>query len=154
MTRGFQKSDIGAAQVMLKVSGDMVLFVLLAADGTVNRMGNGYPDDPDKDLFIGRASDPLFTQFMNAIPQGALVPGRTYTLPGEHRGLECELLIQFLTHDGQTLGVGFTYGTESDGPPADVQNLVIRAVELTNPWHREQKTLSAKARGSSASGPS
>jgi len=49
-------SDISGLSITLDVNEKPSLFILLAADGTINRMGSGTGGDTGGELFIGRTS--------------------------------------------------------------------------------------------------
>lgn len=130
-----QRADVTAIQVVLNVGGQPSLYIRFADDGTVNRMGNGSVNPGAAGMYIGKSKDPLFRQFLEALPDALFtIPGRTFQVPGEQRGAACELLMQMLTRDGRVIGAGFAYGSESQGPPPDVRALVLKAVELTDHW--------------------
>ena len=45
--------SVARIMVVLECDGDQVLFILLADDGTINRMGTGTEDNREQGLFIG-----------------------------------------------------------------------------------------------------
>jgi hypothetical protein len=54
--------SINAIMVKLDVAGRQALFIVLANDGLVNRLGTGAVTNTENDLFIGRTNDPVFAQ--------------------------------------------------------------------------------------------
>src|SRR5262249_33807988 len=46
--------------VTLKVGGEQSLFIMLGADGSINRVGTGAVDNAERDMFIGRTDPALF----------------------------------------------------------------------------------------------
>ena len=55
-------SHIVILTITLEIASKQALFVLLAKDGTVNRMGSGSPSTADGHLFIGRTAPPLLPE--------------------------------------------------------------------------------------------
>src|SRR5208337_3002515 len=49
-----EMADIAALAITLDVDERPSLFILLSADGSINRMGSGSLEDTDRELFIGR----------------------------------------------------------------------------------------------------
>lgn len=130
--------------VTLTIDGAQVLFVLLAEDGTVNRMGDGSINCSDRDLFIGLSKEPLFARFMETVDPAMFAHKGAYDIP-KKEGKPCELRVLFGLKDSDAgEGFQFRYGSESQGPPREIRGLVVRAVELTNPWHIQQKNAKTK----------
>lgn len=130
--------------VSLKADEVQVLFVLLAEDGTVNRMGDGSLECRDSDLFIGQATEPLFERFMEAVDPAIFGSAGAYETR-EKTGKPCELQMVFGLRGSQASdGFWFRYGSESQGPPQEICDLVLRLVTLTNSWHAQQKALANK----------
>ena len=48
--------EIAAILVTLRVNEEESLFVLVAADGSINRLGTGSVNNTDRDLFIGKTT--------------------------------------------------------------------------------------------------
>ena len=127
---------------MLKINNNTALFILLADDGTMNRMGDGSLTNDDHQMFIGiNREQPLFSRFVSRISPEMLKEQGAYELPNR-KGAECELTL-LLGYRGsdRTAGFKFVYGAESQGPPRDISDLVRYAAELTAPWHEEQKRM-------------
>jgi hypothetical protein len=132
-------SEFDKALVTLKVNNDTALFILLAEDGTVNRMGDGSISNTDHEMFIGLNREPLFARFMSRVTQEMLKHQGAYELPNR-KGANCELTL-LLGYRGseRSAGFKFIYGSESQGPPREIAELVRYAAELTTPWHEEQR---------------
>lgn len=139
-------SDFDKALVTLKINQDTALFILLAEDGTVNRMGDGSLAKEDRDMFIGINREPLFNRFIARVTPEMLKQKGAYQVPN-HKGAECELIL-LLGYRGseKVAGFKFLYGSESQGPPPEIADLVRYALELTNPWHEEQKRQTKAAK--------
>lgn len=125
--------------VGLTIDGAQVLFVMLAADGTVNRLGDGSIGCTDRDMFIGRTQDPLFAEFMASVDTAIFAHQGSYDVP-EKTGKLCQLRVLFGLKDSEACeGFEFRYGSDSQGAPREIANLVIKAVQMTNAWHAAQK---------------
>jgi hypothetical protein len=122
------KGDIRYVSISLRVDGELVLLVILAADGSVNRVSDGR-------MYMGKAEEPLFARFMEKVSDEMLShAGSMYVAPGDHLGSACKLTFQFATAEGQKSGFSFRYGLESFGLPPEIWDLVTCARELTDPW--------------------
>ena len=137
------KEQIRTVFVSLKVDDKVRLFVLLCADGTVNRQGRGSAEDFDGNLYIGKAQEPLFQHFMSNVNDEIFAHAGVYNVPNQ-KGKTCELKLLFGTEEGET-GFEFNYGSESQGPPEDINNLIREAVRLTEPWFQQQKGIAKKS---------
>lgn len=73
------------------------------------------------------------------------IPDEIFTMqPGRYdldprRGIDCTLTLVFGGEAGEGAQQGefvlqFRYGSKSEGPPAEIADLVRRAIELTDPW--------------------
>lgn len=124
----------------LTIDGAQALYVLLAEDGTVNRLGDGSIDCSDRDMLIGRTSEPLFAEFMAAVDPAIFAHKGAYDIAKKEAKL-CELRLLFgLRGSDACEGFQFRYGLDSQGPPKEIRDLVVKAVALTNAWHAQQKT--------------
>jgi hypothetical protein len=131
--------------ITLQVANNQALFILLASDGTINRLGDGSPDCKDHDLYIGQTDTiPIIEELKASIsPEMIEFLHRTYDAP-EKKGRICHLKIGLKTDSIET-GVDFIYGEHSMGVPTEFARVVTKAVQLTNPWHASQKRASAQA---------
>jgi hypothetical protein len=138
------RDSIAAILVELIVEDRQALFALLAEDGLVNRLGTGAVDNAERDLFIGRATEPLFAELRARIRPEWMAHQGEYDVP-EKAGATCTLLVAFKGRDGEEAGFRFIYGSESQGPPGDICDFVTAAVRLTDPWFERQKQLTKAA---------
>jgi len=134
------KDTVESIMITLEVGSKQSLFILLAADGSLNRLGTGSAENTDNDMFIGVTKKTLFKKLRKKIPQEWFDNLGRYEI-SEKKGLPCELTILMKHTDGQESGIQFLYGTESQGPPEDIVQFVSEAVKLTNPWHEAQKKM-------------
>src|SRR5207244_13397987 len=58
-------SDIVAINITLQVNGESALFILLAEDGTLNRLGTGSAQNQEHDMFIGVTGEPIFSYLLS-----------------------------------------------------------------------------------------
>jgi hypothetical protein len=136
--------DITGVAMSLKVEEELSLFALLAADGSINRLGTGAVDNTEKEMFIGVISDPKAFQNLRAqISPGLFkwIGGRADQTP---KGKICELTIWLFLPNKEESTIYFKYGSESIGPPPEVGRLVLAAIEVTNPWYEQSKAGIAK----------
>jgi hypothetical protein len=133
-------SDITAVHITLEIDGKQSLFVLLSQDGTVNRLGTGAVNNAENDLFIGISSEPLIEQAKQSLTDDMLDHMGGYDVP-DQKGASCKLSIGFQFADGGENGFGFSYGSESQGPPQEITQFVVAAVEATEPWYQSQKKM-------------
>jgi hypothetical protein len=139
-------SEFDKVLIDLRIDGKTALFILLTEDGTVNRMGSGCKGNTDRGMFIGRNREPLFSRFMARITPELLRNQGAYELPNRE-GAECELtLLCGYRGSERSAGFQFIYGSESQGPPREIAELVEYAAELTTPWHEEQKRIAGEAK--------
>lgn len=135
--------DTKILTITLKCEEKQVLFVLIANDGTVNRLGDGSYECEDKNLYIGISTNNLFEKTKQFVTQEmSECVGELYTC-NEIKGKKCEMTIIY-TGDNFETGVRFVYGDLSERPPMIFRDLVKKAVEYTDPWWGEQKRISKK----------
>jgi hypothetical protein len=131
--------------ISLSIDGVQTLFVLLAEDGTVNRLGDGFAGCPDHNLYIGPSSEPLFAEFMASVDPAIFSHQGFHDMPVK-QGKSCELQVMFgLKGSDKCEGFRFCYGSESVGPPPVIWDWVLKAISLTSGWHAEWKNARSKA---------
>jgi hypothetical protein len=136
--------DIAGVAITLLVRSEQVLFVLLASDGTVNRMGTGSAQCTERHLFIGRTSQPLLPSLLANLTDEMLRFTGGYDVPNQ-QGDSCRLSIALKFTDGTEDGFGFAYGSRSQGPPTEISAFVRAAVSITDPWYSQQKAMVSNA---------
>ena len=139
----FKEEDVTGLAVTLKVEEDLSLLVLLAADGSINRLGTGTVNNIEKEMFMGIADPKLFETIRRHINSDVLrwIGVRADQAP---KGKLCELTIYLFLSNKEERAIYFRYGSESIGPPPEVSRLVLAAIEITNPWHEQFKAGVAK----------
>lgn len=139
-------ADIYTIGITLDVNAERLLFLLLSTDGSINRQGSGTFKNKNHDLFIGRTPDPaifgsvrshLTDDMLRAGEQAGLL-GHTFQFDNQ-RGAPCKLEVRFFFKDGTSAGsFAYLYGSESEGPPSFLTDLVRAAVCETEPWYQQQ----------------
>jgi hypothetical protein len=135
--KGITTADLNSCFIEGKVRDDTVVLILLARDGSINRMGDGSTSPADRTLYIGMQPEPLFDSLMDAVPEELL------QLPGgraedrDRTGTDCTLSIMFGLSAGTARTYEVVFGSES-GPPVDLQAIYQRVLALTEPWWNDQ----------------
>lgn len=132
--------NITAIMVSLKVDSKSSLFVMLAKDGSINRFGTGSENNTENSMYIGITKPDAFEKLMKQIDSKVFNWEGVYRSP-DIKGKTCELTVGFQLSDGTEIGSEWTYGTQSQGPPSEIGNFVISAVEATETWYEEQKKI-------------
>ncbi len=127
-------NDIAGIVIRLLVEGEHALFIMLGADGCINRMGSGEVDNHEHDMFIGKTDPALFQGLRQQIgPKLFNWFGQQRADP-HPRGKICELIVGLKHADGKESWTGWRYGSESLGPPPEVRQFVIAAISATDSW--------------------
>ncbi len=135
------QDELDGIIVRLQAGEDQCLFIMLGADGSINRLGTGDVDNTEQDLFIGRTDPALFRDLVQSItPELLNWCGQSLADP-EPQGKECELTVGFRWLGGKEAFTCWRYGTESDGPPPEIQEFVGAAMRGTDPWFSKQKAM-------------
>jgi len=136
-------AGITGISVTLDVEEKHSLFILLAADGSINRLGTGTADNTENHLFIGKTKPAIFESVRSHVtPEMWDVMGRAFW-DKNPLGPSCKLTILFHFKDGKSNGFEFRYGAESEGPPREVADFVRAAVSATDPWYEDFKQAAA-----------
>lgn len=137
-------ADVLGIAITLEINGKASLFVRLAADGTINRMGKGTRDTTDRELFIGRVDGAIFQAVLSHVTEDMLkTTGQTFQTETQ-RGDVCKLTVGFLFKDSTSGGFALLYGSNSAGVPGDVRSLVTAAVRETDQWYENFKRNTAQ----------
>ena len=128
-----------ATTIELNIDDESSLVILLHKDGTINRKGDG-TQEIDPNFYIGIQQDSIFTKLTKTItPDFESLLNGVYEDP-DKKGKTCMLEIT-LSDGKETKGVRYTYGFESMGPPKPIVDYVLKAIELTDPWFKEQAKM-------------
>lgn len=139
------KDKLDNCLVSLDVGNKNALFIVLAKDGTICRRGNGNPNK-DFELLKGTSDLEHFQAFMMTVNEDILqFSGFFEQTP--IIGRPCKLMIVFSGPHGEEAGFKVEYGEDSQGPPADIVEMLINAVKLTDPWYEEELARSHSSNG-------
>ena len=131
-------ADVHDLLIDLEVNADRLLFILLSADGSINRIGSGNFKDKNRDMFIG-VTDPAIFERMRSHLTEAMLQSLGHSFQRQNlRGAPCKLTLMFQFNDGTSGRSEYLYGSESEGPPSDVVDFVKAAVRETEGWYQEQ----------------
>jgi len=139
--------DISLIRIELDINNKQSLYILLAKDGSISRLGHGHIDEPDQTLYIGETEEPLFEQLLSAVsPSWSQDLNHLYIIPNDDesqiKGAHCKLVIDFQFPD-EFKRIEFHYGSDSEGLPPDIYDFIQTAIELTNNWiEKEYKYIS------------
>ncbi len=138
-------ADVKGISISLTINEIPALFILLAEEGLINRMGTGSLNNTEDALFVGPGDPAIFQQVRSRLTQGIL-----QMLGGEFhceniRGASCRLTIAFQFKDNTSDGLAFLYGSQSGGPPKEIRIFVIAAGFLTESGYEEFKRTAAKS---------
>jgi hypothetical protein len=122
--------------ITLEVGNKTTLLILLSKDGTIHRKGNGSAE-VDLPLATGYSPDGHFEALMMTVDEQVFDYSGVLKMP-ERLGTECRLTIIFQGAREVDLSFRVVYGLESVGPPAELVQILINAVKLTEPWYMEQ----------------
>ncbi|HKF01894.1 MAG TPA: hypothetical protein VKB49_06250 [Candidatus Sulfotelmatobacter sp.] len=130
-----RRDDVCGFSVDLEINDKRSLFILLGADGSINRLGTGTLENTENGLFIGK-TDPGIFQAVRAQLSTEVFQflGGQFQLKNP-AGASCKLTIAFQFNDNSSNGFVFLYGAESEGPPIEVANLVRAAVRQSDSWY-------------------
>ena len=119
------------------------LYLYCSQRTDINRLGTVTIDNKENDLYIGITKDQLFEHAITYITDDILKYMGSYDIP-DKKGLACRLSIGIQFNDEEENGFGFSYGSESEGPPDEISELLIAAVQITDPWYQSQKKIPKK----------
>ena len=131
-------AQIEALAIALEVDGQATLELALTRDGEISRCGNGVPDAQEHSTVTGTGSAELFRQALRQLSDPLLEHFGRYDLP-EKEGFHCRLELSFRFEDGEQNGFAFHYGSDSQGPPQEINHFVAAAVEITEPWYARNR---------------
>ena len=140
------EKDITAIMVRLLVDGEQSLFIMLGDEGSITRAGTGTVDNRDRELFIGKTDPAIFQQLRQQIGPKLLGWFGQQLADPQPRGKICELTVMLKYANGEESATAWRYGAESQGPPPEVVQFVIAAVNATNPWFEQSNAMSRTPR--------
>ena len=130
------KHLIDKVLITLEVGNRTALLILLSKDGSVHRKGNGNPD-ANQPLAQGISHDGHFEALMMTINEAIFDYTGVIRKPNPI-GEECRLSIIFQGKNDTDFSFRVVYGEESEGPPAELAQILINAVKITDKWYSGQ----------------
>ncbi|GEM_PF-1639222 len=138
-------SGVHGIALALEVDSKTLLFVLVSADGAINRVGNGTFGNKDLDFYIGKTDPAIFGRVRSQVSDSILQDLGKRFQREEVRGAHCKLTVVFQFNDKKSRASEYVYGSESAGPPPYVADLVRAAVRETEGWWQQQRTKASRA---------
>ncbi len=130
-------SELSDVFLTLHVSGTQRLFLMLSADGTIRRSGNGSAECLDTSMYIGMDDGTAFAMAKSLATDVQQWIG-SYVAP-EQCGDSCRLVIGLKASDGSEEISEWEYGLQSEGPPPEIVRFVQDLVASTDRWHESQR---------------
>ena len=125
--------------IEIKVEEQTSLLILLYKDGTINRKGDGTLAI-DSNFYMGIQNDSILQKLTKTVSSDFLeLFNKIYDI-SDKKGKTCTLEIT-LTNEQERKGLIYTYGSESGGLPVSISNYVKKAIELTDPWYKNQAKM-------------
>lgn len=134
---------IKAAIVEVELMDSSSLYILLAEDGTINRKGS--LNSRDKNLFMGISQEPYFGKLKKSITPDLLAYCKQTSVVANPIKQVNRITIAF---SGPEVDAGFEYVTDEplDKIPGPILDFINSAVQLTDPWYKNQQELSRPRR--------
>jgi len=122
------------------VGEQQFLFVMVNSDGVIYRVGTGKDDTSQERMQVGLVGPELFDCLAAKItPQLLNWFGRGVARDPALKGTLCKLKVGFKRKVGEDIFTYWHYGTQSSGPPPEVQAFVQAAVDATSQWYETCK---------------
>jgi hypothetical protein len=126
---------IDTISIEMTVDDRPALLLTLASDGGVRRMGSG--DGPaDGQAYEGLIGPAVFESLRDGVTEELLARAGRYS-DSSGKGAPAMLTLTFRAGAEDT-GLEFRYGSDSQGPPPPVTDLVRTAVAMTDDWYGQQ----------------
>ncbi len=136
------REDLDGLSITLEVEEEVLLYIFLGRDGRIERLGNGEPipeDAEPPELRSGTLNEGerYFETLLDYVTDEMLARPGHYEMP-EQQGESCRLRLVFHLPGERVSGLEFEFGSESEGPPSEVNEFVHTALDLTEPWYTGQ----------------
>jgi hypothetical protein len=124
-----------------------LLFILVSADRSINRIGSGTFGNKNRDMFIGMTPDTAVFQSVRSHLTDSVMQdlGMRFQMSENPLGLPCKLTLVFEFNDGKSASLEYLYATQSVGPPKKGQDFVRAAVRETEGWYQQQLRMVEKS---------
>ncbi|MES2621608.1 MAG: hypothetical protein V4615_12225 [Bacteroidota bacterium] len=131
------KALLDKVLITLEIDDKTSILILLTRNGEISRKGNGNLKDTHLPLMQGISHDGHFEALLMTISEDIFNYTGVIKQP-ERLGKECTLSIIFQGKIDVDYSFRVLYGEDSQGPPAELAQILINAVKLTEPWYQEQ----------------
>lgn len=133
----YAKHLIDKVLITLEVGDSTALFILMEKNGAIHRKGNGNPQDTQLKAASGISRQGHFDAFMMTVEEGLFAHTGVVRME-PIAGIKSQLTIIFTGADGIDYAFRAVYGQDSQGPPAELVQLLVYAVKLTDEWYALQ----------------
>jgi hypothetical protein len=130
------KPFINKVLITLEVGNKTALFILLTKDGQIHRKGNGNPES-GQPLKMDVSEDGYFEAFMMTVDEEIFNYTGVVKQP-DMAGIESRLSIIFQGNNNEDYAFRVVYGSQSQGPPQDIVQILINAVKITEAWYQQK----------------
>jgi diguanylate cyclase (GGDEF)-like protein len=128
-------SDVVAVTIDWELEGEVVLHLMVHADGSIRRQGDGTSSGASCYLDIGRSKQPLLRNVLEGLDPDLLTIGGVMALEPIAGNL-CKLVVHFGRMDGGGSAFEVWYGSESTEPHPAIAAFVRNAIDQTNDWYQ------------------
>lgn len=133
----YTKHLIDKVLITLEVGDVTALFILMEKTGALHRKGNGNPQDSQLKTASGISRQGHFDAFMMTVEESLFAHTGVVRME-PIAGVKSQLTIIFKGADGLDYAFRAVYGQDSQGPPAELVQLLVYAVTLTDEWYALQ----------------
>ncbi|MCD4812779.1 hypothetical protein K8S19_03710 [bacterium] len=138
------KNRIKKIAITLTSEQSIHLFILLCADGSIQRMGSGKLDTVESEMYSDTMEVDVFYRVMSLIPEKMTKQGGVFETP-KRSGRLCEMDIVLADRmEKEIIGYRFLYGSKSLGLPKEISKLLEGILLYTDTWYQAKKAESRK----------
>ena len=123
--------------ITLEIEDKTSILILLTKDGEISRKGDGSIKNITLPLMQGISHDGHFEALMMTVSEDIFYYAGVINQPAR-AGRDCRLSIIFQGKNEVDYSFRVLYGEDSQGPPAELAQILINAVKITEPWYQEQ----------------
>jgi diguanylate cyclase (GGDEF)-like protein len=128
--------DVVAVEINWEMEGEKVLDLMVNADGSIHRQGDGTPSGASCFLEIGQSDQPLLRNILKGLVPELLTIGGVIAME-PIAGKLCKLTVSFGRMDDGGNAFEVWYGSASTGPHPAIAAFVRNAIEQTNDWYQQ-----------------